>query len=354
MSKYGVLRPILRKIIKIKWYQILRKMNEKEMINKKEYLVSIVIPMYNCESYIRNCLDSLLDQTYSNIEIIVVDGKSSDASFQIVKNYSQKNKKIRLFSKANIGVSEARNIGLEMATGEYIMFVDADDYVKNDYVTTLVEALEENNADIISSGYLEKENENTIQVSHKKREIQGIEEYYQFLIYLKELKEHTTDVASVWGKLFKKDILENIEFEPFVFSEDALFVFSLMNKNAKLTVIDYCGYVYVRRKDSLTVKSNYSSKQYLMDYLEVTYRITCMLKGKQIYEDALNDYEECIINTIFKIKRYAKDYSLYLDCRDKIKKHIYNIRKMKKRISKKTSSIFFSFLYFKKVLWKIL
>ena len=119
--------------------------------------VSIVVTVYNTEKYIEKCIDSLLRQTYENIEIILIDGGSTDRTTEICSKYADNYEKIRLVKKENEGVSSARNRGIDEATGKYIVFVDGDDWIENKTVQTLVWLLEENKADmsyIIKNGHM--------------------------------------------------------------------------------------------------------------------------------------------------------------------------------------------------------
>ena len=105
-------------------------------------LVSIIIPVYNCEKYITICLDSLINQTYSNIEIILVNDGSNDRSEDVIREFAKNDNRIKLYNQINQGVSVARNTGLDKATGEYIMFVDADDYIELDMVDELIKPIQ--------------------------------------------------------------------------------------------------------------------------------------------------------------------------------------------------------------------
>ena len=118
-----------------------------------EKLVSVIIPAYNIEDYIGRCLDSVLSQTYKNLEILVVDDGSSDCTGEILDDYEKKDQRIRVIHKENGGVSSARNIGIEAATGDYIGFVDGDDLMEPEMYKTLVNLLKEENADIAHCGH---------------------------------------------------------------------------------------------------------------------------------------------------------------------------------------------------------
>ena len=118
-----------------------------------EKLVSVIIPAYNIEDYIGRCLDSIISQTYKNLEIIVVDDGSRDYTGEILDNYAKKDRRIKVIHKENGGVSSARNKGIEAAEGDYIGFIDGDDLIEPGMYKTLVDLLEEENADIAHCGY---------------------------------------------------------------------------------------------------------------------------------------------------------------------------------------------------------
>ena len=116
-------------------------------------LISVIVPVYNVEKFLDKCISSIVNQTYKNLEIILIDDGSTDESVQICDKWQEKDNRVRLTHKENTGVSDTRNIGLEKTTGEYICFVDSDDYIEPDYIENLYKSLTENNADIASITY---------------------------------------------------------------------------------------------------------------------------------------------------------------------------------------------------------
>ena len=121
--------------------------------------VSIIIPVYNVQKYLRKCLDSIVNQTFKNIEIIIINDGSSDNSLNICKEYSKKDKRINIINKHNEGVSKARNTGLLYATGEYISFIDSDDWVEQNMIEELYNSITSNKADLCICNFI-KENKN--------------------------------------------------------------------------------------------------------------------------------------------------------------------------------------------------
>lgn len=126
-------------------------------------LITVIIPVYNSEKYIEKCLTSVTNQIYKNLEIIVVDDGSSDNSIDIIKNYAKKDNRIKIFSQENQGLSAARNVGLDLATGEYIVFLDSDDWLELDALSVAYEILTENNAEVVIWSYVREYNSKSIE-----------------------------------------------------------------------------------------------------------------------------------------------------------------------------------------------
>ena len=160
--------------------------------------VSIIVTVYNIEKYLEECIDSLINQTYQSIEIILVNDGSTDGSLEICNKYEKVNENIKVINQKNAGLSVARNVGVYEATGKYITFVDGDDWLKKDTIRTLVWLMEENDADIssiIREGHQYSSGE--IIIGDDKR----------MLLHL-----FNTQCFEVWGKLYKKELFNSIRF----------------------------------------------------------------------------------------------------------------------------------------------
>lgn len=207
--------------------------------------VSIIIPIYNAETYLAQCLDSLLNQTYENIEIILVNDGSTDGSNEICKQYVQKDSRVRLYFQKNAGVSVARNTGISNSTGNYILFVDSDDWVDKDYVNLMIEKL--NKYDSIICGYTEEYvNE---RFYHKAAESIITE---NSAIAIKKVINNTYG-GYIYNKAFKKEIISkyNIRFHNDIhMCEDMLFVIEYLKKCNNIYVLNKCLYNYRMRKSS--------------------------------------------------------------------------------------------------------
>ncbi len=247
--------------------------------------VSVIIPIYNSENFLTNCIESILNQTYKCLEIILLDDGSQDNSLEICKQYKNKDDRIVLVSKKNSGVSNTRNVGLDKATGEYIMFVDSDDYIAENYIYSMVKELEDNNVDLAISG---------LTYCNEKKEIIKIEKYADQKKVLKfdEIKYdliNTNSFNSACKTLYKRKIINDKKFsEDIKYGEDLLFSYNALKNNSAIYV-PICGYYYYQNSVSSTHKTDSNSiKKYIED-------------NKNVYIKFINDYDEkyIIYNRIF-------------------------------------------------------
>lgn len=218
-------------------------------------LVSIVIPIYNSEKYLVRCLESIMSQSYSNIEIILINDGSIDTSEEICRHYSEIDTRVLLISTENHGVSAARNIGLNIANGDYITFVDSDDYVDNCLISNLYNAALKYPADLVVSALASTENHESFSVSI---EFSAMDEI-MFLMrnYL---------IFGPTQKLYKKDILDTYRIRfpaDFSYGEDLLFNIEYLKKINKITYINHVMYHYERgvNPDSLSEKRRWNMYQ---------------------------------------------------------------------------------------------
>ena len=218
-------------------------------------LISIIVPVYQVEGYLRECIDSLINQTYENIEILLIDDGSTDKSGEICDEYAKKDNRIRVIHQSNKGLSGARNTGLKIAGGEYIAFVDSDDIVSYIYVETLFRILKENMADISVCGYIKSDNANIALLDDAQAVLKT--EYIEAQKLLRQWHGKYKKIETVvWNKLYKREILINGE-NSIIFPEgkihEDIYVSHLMVANAKSIVItDEKLYLYRMRKSSIT------------------------------------------------------------------------------------------------------
>lgn len=210
-------------------------------------LVSIIVPVYNTEKYIRQCLDSILNQTYQNFECLLINDGSSDNSADICREYVAKDTRFRYFEKENGGVSSARNLGIECSGGAYITFIDSDDWVDSDYLEVLYSALIEEQADIAVSTYKKFNiSDNcwyfhSFQVKYDRKVFTNIE----LIDELVDLDSFDFSYRFVSGKLVNKTSLKKIRFnELTTLGEDMEFWFKLYLISARIVYVNRDSYIY--------------------------------------------------------------------------------------------------------------
>ena len=210
-------------------------------------LISVIIPVYNIAPYLPKCLDSLIGQTYGNLEIIAVDDGSTDDSGKILDDYSSKDGRIRVIHKQNEGVSAARNDALDLATGDYIGFVDGDDTVQPDMFEFLLNNAEKHNADISHCGFTLVRDGCIDTPFYGTGEV-WIQDHEKGIIDL--LKGDRIE-PGCWNKLYRSELFEGVRFnKDILYNEDNLINFYLFKKSNKAVYADECKYNYIRRDNS--------------------------------------------------------------------------------------------------------
>lgn len=214
-------------------------------------LISVVVPVFNSELTIRQCIDSILRQTYKNIEILLINDGSEDVSLQICEDYSYRYKNIRVFSQTNKGVSAARNLGLKNHKGKYITFVDSDDIIGENLITTLYKELINGECDIAISNVGHANSENSSKT---------IVEYLNSTEAIKNTLIANGYAGHVCGKLFSSNQIRELSFvEGISYHEDTLFTIEAMMLAKRVVYINRVMYHYILRDTSATMKS-FSSK----------------------------------------------------------------------------------------------
>lgn len=215
-------------------------------------LISIIVPIYNVEEYLRECLDSIMSQTYQNFECLLINDGSPDNSADICREYVEKDSRFRYFEKENGGVSSARNLGIEHSKGEYITFIDSDDWVDSDYLEVLYNALIDENADISVSTYKRFHMADncwyfhSFQRGYEKKIFTGSE----LIDNLQLLSSFDHSYGSVCGKLVKSVRVETIRFnEETTLGEDMEFWYKLYLISDKIVYVNKDTYIYRTSND---------------------------------------------------------------------------------------------------------
>lgn len=246
--------------------------------------ISVIVPIYNAEKYLSRCLDSILNQSYEDIELILVNDGSTDRSLEICREYENQDKRVIVLDTENSGPGVARNRGMDRVTGEYIAFVDADDYIEKTTMETLIKIAIRDKYEIVSSSHYRVDKEITVSNnSYKTGEIsrdvdkEQTERYSTF--------KTSSSFGYVWGKIYKTSFIKQnkIKFsdERQVFLEDTLFNLKAISYNPKYYVLNKPLYYYNVYEDSLSNKKE-----------DITDRAIKMLEDYEEFLDANNTYDE--------------------------------------------------------------
>lgn len=233
---------------------------------KKDFKVSIIVPVYNVEKYLSDCVDSILNQSYKNIEIILVNDGSTDNSPSICDEYSRKDDRVKVIHKKNEGVSVARNSGIKAASGEYIAFVDSDDLVDKSIYTNMIETIDNKNTDLVMCSFKRIFNNGDMELSDEPLK----EGYYNKDLIFEELilpmvgnsfsnMSSPLIMGAIWRCLYKKEIIEkyDITFPKIKIAEDMLFHLYYLAACESVYVTKEPLYYY--RYNNLSATKNYIS-----------------------------------------------------------------------------------------------
>lgn len=206
-------------------------------------LISILVPVYNVEAYLPQCIESLLGQTYPHMQIVLIDDGSSDNSWLVMQQYAAKDSRIEIYHQENRGVAATRNHLLEKIKGDFVLFVDSDDWVESDMVDFLVNKAKENQADIVTCGNVI--NDTPVSCEYIQKAIFREEAIERFLYHI-EFR------GSLWNKLLKTSLLHNCKFNPEIsLGEDALFCWHFLQYVDKVLFTDRQLYHYRMNDDSI-------------------------------------------------------------------------------------------------------
>lgn len=276
-------------------------------------LVTIIVPVYDVEKYIGRCLDSILLQDYTNIEILCIDDCSPDNSALIIHDYEKKYDNVYYYTyEKNGGLGYARDYGISKAKGEYILFIDSDDYINTDYVSTYLKAAIDNNVDIVMGSY--------------NRDIDGKIKP----VKIRDLKNAHWIYPSACIRMYRRSFLldNNLNFHGIRTYEDGFFNERCMMKNPKVKIIDYAGYNYVLNPDSITRKQGNKFKKY-EGYIKSCYDLWEEVKNIPYKSDVYNIIEYVYvqgitINMLFNLRHAGiSDINKFYSLRKNILKTLF-------------------------------
>ena len=275
-----------------------------------EPLVSVVIPVYNAEKFLREALDSIVNQTYKNLEIICVDDGSADSSLSILEEYKDKDSRIRVFTKANGGGGSARNFGLDRATGDYLYFFDSDDIANKNLIEKAVARAVETNADLVAfNGYTFLDNDTnkkTFKSGFNKNILKDVNSVFSY----KDYPDSILSIVNVvpWNKIVRRETVtaHNIRYDELSSSDDITYSVLCAAAAQKIAVVDNCLMNY-RLGHSGTITSTYANKLFNVKYaLESTQRQISKLPYAD--EIKISLYNFILDNYCFILSNYTYDF----------------------------------------------
>lgn len=302
----------------------------------KKIKVSIIVPCYNVENYVEKSILSLMNQTLKEIEVIAIDDGSNDRTSEILDKIAKQYSNLKVIHKKNEGVSIARNIGIKEACGEYIGFLDSDDWVNSDMYEKMYNKAKEEDLDVVAC------DTNAIYSNYIKYISSNI----------KESNSNTKDLminayAVIWNKIYKKELLDDIKFkEHMSFCEDVLFLYMIYPKIKKIGVINEALHNYLQRENSLTY--TYNEKLYqLIDSLD---NVVAYYKQNNLFDEYREELEYSYVRYLYAtfIKRLAKTKNK----KEFIRGLDYVITKVKKEFPKYKRNKYINIFSFKNIYLK--
>ena len=221
-------------------------------------LISIIINVYNGEKFIAKCLDSIINQTYKNLEILIINDGSTDNTLSICQSY--KDERIRIITTENFGLSKSRNIGIENAKGDYFYFIDVDDFVENDVIEYLYTLCKKYNTKISTCKPIDIYNYN-VKIKNKKEKVEVISNYEM----LKKVLLSEDRAVCIWNKLIKREIFNNIRFEDRIIN-DITVTYKLVLLADKIAYSNQIKYYYLRHKASTTISKKHDANRLIDKY----------------------------------------------------------------------------------------
>ena len=245
--------------------------------------ISIIVPVYEVEAYLERCIQSIMNQTYHEIEILLIDDGSSDNSGIICDTYALKDNRIRVTHKTNGGQADARNVGIDLATGDYIVFVDSDDYIHPEMCKCLLKNLQAGDADIaVCSFKMTYDNTETFDVGDYKTLIfSNIDALNLFFTF------SSINMAVVWNKLYKKILFDGLRFPIDRFREDEAISYKLIYKSKRISITSRVLYFYRQRDNSLMHAKDAMKEVCLADIFEERLRYFADKNLSELYLLAL-------------------------------------------------------------------
>jgi len=278
-------------------------------------LVSIIVPVYNVEKYLARCVESIIGQDYNNLEIILVDDGSNDSSGMICDRYSRNDDRVKVIHQTNGGMSAARNAGLDIASGDYIMFVDSDDEVVSTFVSTMLNASISSDASLVQCGFRYVDEEGIL-----LNEVVSSDAV--LLNHTEQMKEHLNErliTTMVWDKLYKADLLRDLRFPVGKYHEDIFFIYKVLHCATTTFVLNKALYNYRQVAGSIMHRSFNNKHLHSLEALQERKEFIA-----QHYPELLPIAEASVVMGAIKIMERLMDSQIYLKDIERNLKRIVN------------------------------
>lgn len=226
-------------------------------------IISVIIPIYNVEKYLFRCINSIVNQTYRELEIILVDDGSLDNCPQMCDEWAVKDKRIKVVHKENGGLSDARNVGLDSATGEYISFIDSDDWINLNTFEKMISRMKEDKSDIVTCGVNWVKDEKIIRKDTSNDVLLNNHLAMYELLNDRAIKQY------VWNKLYKREIVQNVPFEKGRYHEDVFWTYKIIGKAKWISIMSDSFYNYMQRSNSIMGESYSANRLDALDAMQL-------------------------------------------------------------------------------------
>lgn len=272
--------------------------------------ISVIIPIYNSEKTLKNTINSIINQSYTNLEIILINDGSKDKSLDICRYFENKDNRIVVINQPNQGVGISRNKGLDIASGEFVSFIDSDDIIDNNFFEILYDTACKTNSDIIESGAKVILPENNIIYPYEK-------DSKIIVCDNKEYMRHYLDFSfnvSVWGKIYKKELIGDIRFPKLNINEDFIFLWEIVKRTNKFCENLNVNYHYFLNKENSLSKSPFChDNMSMLTHLEKVVQDVKELEPELIPE-AMNHYSACLLHTLVLYYNYIMSIDSSQNC----------------------------------------
>jgi len=286
------------------------------MVTKMSDLVSVIVPVYNVECYLNACVESIINQTYKNIEIWLVDDGATDACPMLCDRWKEKDARINVIHQNNQGLSAARNIALDVCTGEWITFVDSDDNIAEDYIEVLLNLVKKYDVSIAQCNHCAKTSYVRKDIKYK----QGVMSSVDFLL-------SNQYYTMAWGKLYRREIFENLRYPYGKIHEDMAITYKAVYEAKQIVYTEYPLYIFNIRVDSINAKNRYYlEKLAILQFLKEQVDFFELKKESELANKAYRDYAYELLSHYNKVKILLKNVKVSKEIKREYRRCFHKIR----------------------------